>query len=513
MRASMSPTMMILALIAVSATSYAQDAFVGETLISPMNSRLSHMIDMDGIILQSWEGYSRPASFAYLLEDGVILRPCVAPNGEFEGGGTGGRIQIIGAGNELIWSYDFSTYDYQQHHDVQPMPNGNVLVIAWERKTYEEAIAMGRVDISGEMWPTLIAEIEPQGASGGQVVWEWHLWDHVIQDVDPGKPNYGVVSEHPELMDINTLSVNNADWLHANAIDYDEVRDEIVFCARASSELYVIDHSTTTEEAAGHTGGARGKGGDFLYRWGNSQLYGRGTANDQTIDVAHGANWIDPELPGGGHILVFDNGDENGDSYSSVFEVDPPLDVDGNYVILPGEPFGPEEPFWNYGGPGDFEAGPRQGGAFRLPNGNTLICAVQSGRLFEVTTGGQTVWEYTYGSNIARAMRYWHDATAVNHSDAGVPVGYALRGGAPNPFNPIVSIGFVTPSAGRVQLSIHAVDGRRVVDLANSAFAAGEHTLTWNGRDETGRPVASGVYLLRMRADRFTAMERLLLLK
>ncbi len=79
-------------------------------------------------------------------------------------------------------------------------------MIAWEYKTRDEAIAAGRnpenVNIFG-MWPGHIIEVEPTFPEGGNIVWEWHVWDHLIQDYDPLKQNYGNVGNHPELVDIN----------------------------------------------------------------------------------------------------------------------------------------------------------------------------------------------------------------------------------------------------------------------------------------------------------------------
>jgi len=86
-----------------------------------------------------------------------------------------------------------------------------------------------------------------------------------------GKLAWNVVSEHPELMDINfgvNLNGNNADWIHFNSIDYNSDLDQIILSSRHLSEIYVIDHSTTSLEAAGHTGGNSGKGGDILFRYG-----------------------------------------------------------------------------------------------------------------------------------------------------------------------------------------------------------------------------------------------------
>ena len=212
------------------------------------------------------------------------------------------------------------------------------------------------------------------------------------------------------MIDINYASVNTqGDWIHENAIDYDEHLDQIVFSSKPFNEFYVIDHSTTTAEAAGHTSGNYGMGGDILYRWGNPQTYDRGDSSDRYFYVIHGVNWIHCGLPGAGHVLAFNNGDRDGNQndYSSAVEIDPPRDAYGNFEIEAGEPFGPEEPYWVYGGQGDFYGGATQCGAYRLPNGNTLICSASSGLVFEVTEAGSTVWTYDYPNRVARAPRYW----------------------------------------------------------------------------------------------------------
>ena len=100
-----------------------------------------------------------------------------------------------------------------------------------------------------------------QNGSGGQIVWEWHIWDHLIQDHDSSKDNFGVISNHPELIDINMISatgggppgMNSGDWFHINGIDYNADLDQIAFSSRHASEVYIIDHSTTTSEAATHS--------------------------------------------------------------------------------------------------------------------------------------------------------------------------------------------------------------------------------------------------------------------
>jgi len=398
--------LVVLAVLTSSPT--AQAPFPGNTLISVRTTNESFMIDIDQNIIQTWTGATAPAQLAYLLPDGSVLRPCGDTTITWGAGGAGGRIQRIDANNVVVWDYFFSSDTHLQHHDIEPMPNGNVLIPAWDRRLLAEATAAGRVLLpGGEMWPTMIVEVEPVGATGGNIVWEWHLWDHLIQDADSTKANFGVVADHPELVDINFGNPGSGSWDHLNAIDYNPELDQILFSARKLDEVYVIDHSTTTAEAADHTGGNSGKGGDILYRWGNPQVYGRGTDADREFHNVHGGNWIDAGLPGAGNILVFANGDRPGSTTDSskVMEIAPPVDANGHYSITPGQAFGPAGPVWFYEKTGFYSR--RQGGAYRLPNGNTLITETAGNNVFEVTPAGTVVWLYILPGSVHRAPRYW----------------------------------------------------------------------------------------------------------
>ena len=377
------------------------DSFNGYTIFSPMMSTSTFLINNSGEVVHTWESHYRPRISVYLLENGNILRTGdLIPNPVFAmAGGNGGNVEIIDWNGTVLWDFEYSTDLYCLHHDVEMLPNGNILMIAWEYKTASEAIDAGRNPNSvpmGQLWPDHIIEVRPTGQTSGDIVWEWHIWDHLIQDYDPGKNNYGVVEDHPELMDINYYVSGFADWTHTNAVDYNEEFDQIILSIHSFSEFWIIDHSTTTEQAAGHTGGRSGKGGDILYRWGNPQTYRAGGQSDQQLYGQHDVQWIEQGCPGGGNILVFNNGlGRPGGGYSSVEEIVPPVDENGNYSYTPGSAYEPEEPIWIYTAEDLFDFfAINLAGAQRLPNGNTVICNGPHGLFFEVTEEKEIVWKY-----------------------------------------------------------------------------------------------------------------------
>lgn len=376
-------------------------SFQGYTLFAPTSYTSTYLIDNQGLIVNSWTSGAPPGMSAYLLENGHLLRTVQLPNTYFHNaGGLGGGIREWDWDGTLVWWYNYTNSQHCQHHDVEKLPNGNVLLIAWEKKTQSQALNAGRksdlVTTNG-LWPDHIIEVKPSGGGSGTIVWEWHLWDHLIQNHDPTKANYGVVADHPELVDINyTSRGSDPDWIHTNSIRYNADLDQILLSSRYLCEIWVIDHSTTTAEAAGHTGGNSGKGGDLLYRWGNPQVYQRGTAADKKLFDQHDAQWIETGRPGAGDILIFNNGwYRTGGSYSSIDQITPPLEADGNYHIEAGSAYGPTALTWTYTAtpPSDWYAD-HISGAQRQPNGNTLICDGPAGTFFEVTPDGVEVWNY-----------------------------------------------------------------------------------------------------------------------
>ena len=401
--------------------------FPGYTLLANVNNDSIFLINNCGESVHTWQSTGIPGAVTYLLENGNILRAERVPN-DFPAGGNGGRIIMMDWDSNILWDYDYVAEDYVQHHDVEYLPNGNVLLIAWEKRTNEALYALGRIDntVDDVLWLPRLVEVEPVGLTGGNIVWQWTAFDHLSQNTSPDLPGFGV-ADHPELLDINLNAdaggATDPDWVHLNSINYNPELDQIIVSARSFSEIYVIDHSTTTEEAAGHTGGNSGKGGDFLYRWGNPQNYGRGSEFDQKLFVQHDAHWIPEGLTDAGKIMIFNNGIGRPTSnYSSVDIIEPPLDTEGNYLLPDAEAYDPEAPAWSYGNPdNEFFISAILSGAQRLPNGNTLVCAGRPGQIFEINPDHEKIWEYinpvsnngfiTQGENPAnnqlfRAYRY-----------------------------------------------------------------------------------------------------------
>ena len=366
-------------------------SYQGYTLFAPAAYRNTYLIDNAGLLVHSWESNHTPGLSAYLLENGNLLRTATFPIYTFSGGGLGGVIQEFEWDGTLVWEFKYSSFKHHQHHDVESLPNGNILIIAWEYKDYWEVLGAGRDHVllsQDHLWPDHIVEVQPDSGYGGKIVWEWHVWDHLIQDYHPGASNYGEVSLHPELININ--------YVGPGAIAYNEKLDQIILSVLKFSEIWVIDHSTTTEEAAGHTGGKYGKGGDLLYRWGNPQTYDRGEPTDQMLFAQHDAHWIEPGLPGEGNILIFNNGRKRpGGDASSIDEIAPPVDQYGNYLLDSNSSYLPNTLCWSYTAPnptGFYAA--NLSGAQRQPNGNTLTCDGPSGKFFEVNIDGDIVWSY-----------------------------------------------------------------------------------------------------------------------
>ena len=371
----------------------------GYILFAPNNSTNTYLIDKCGKQVKSWASNYRPGQSCYILPDGTLLRSGNTNNSTFNAGGKGGVIEKIDWSGNVIWSYTISSNSECQHHDMKALPNGNVLAIVWESKTSAHAIAQGRNPslTTATVWSEKIIEIQPTGLTGGTIVWEWHLWDHMVQDFDNTKPNYGTVASSPHLININYSASSNTtigqDWIHLNSIDYNASLNQILLCSHSFDEIWIIDHSTTTAQAAGHIGGNSNKGGDILYRWGNPQAYNNGIIANQKFFGQHNAHWIESGFPFQNQIMVFNNGNgRTGGNYSTVEIIDPPV---SGFTYSATLPYLPTSTSWIYNSGNLYNLYAQNiSGAEQLSNGNVLFCNGPSGIFKEVTSIGTTVWEF-----------------------------------------------------------------------------------------------------------------------
>lgn len=380
----------------------------GLNLFYPHNQSSVFLMDNCGRKVNEWtdDASWRPGNSAYLLEDGRLVkakRSSSITGDRIWAGGGGAIIEIRGWDNTLQWRFELNDSLFRLHHDFVVMPNGNILMISWELKNLAESIAAGR-DTSlldeDEIWSEYLLEVRPIGADSFEVVWEWHAWDHLIQDYDSTKANYGVVADHPELINLNHTGVGGgeADWLHFNSLDYNDELNQLLISCPEFNEIWIIDHSTTTAQAATSSGGFSGVGGDLMFRWGNPMTYGNGDSTDIQLGYQHDAHWMDVGLnnsnPDFGKIILFNN--RIGADFSTVITLQPDFDTyEWEYRTQSNGQFRPAQPASVYTRtPAQDMYSNILSSAQRLQNGNTLICVGRPGYSFEVTPSGQVVWEY-----------------------------------------------------------------------------------------------------------------------
>ncbi len=370
------------------------------TFYAKQNNTQAKLVDTNGTIYKTWSLASSTAYSAYLLPGDTILQTVKYQSGNIGQGGVTGKVRKINWAGTTVWEYAVSDANTQMHHDVCAMPNGNVLLICYEKKTQAEATAKGASSApSSGIWSEKIIEVAPTGATTGTVVWEWHLWDHLCQSTNSSVSATYVssISAHPELMNVNCNL--KQDWFHMNGIDYNPQLNQIALSSHEMDEIYIIDHSTTTAQAATHSGGNSGKGGDFLYRWGNPGNYGlSSTGNNSGFNVIHDAHWIPSTNSLYPNYLCAYNNNSGGNVKVAIWN--PPYNG-YNYTYTAGSIIGPTTVI-NPTIP-SFSAGD-MGNSQQLDNGNNLVCN-PTGSIYEVGPTG-TVLQTISSANSVHAYRY-----------------------------------------------------------------------------------------------------------
>ena len=153
----------------------------GRILFAPIWSTSTYLIDSTGKLNHTWSSNFFPGVSVWWFDDGTILRTIRVGIGP--GGGAGGGVQKIEWDGTVVWDFRYNTNGVLSHHDVKTLPNGNVLLIAWETKTRTQVLEAGRnpsyISSQGLM-PDHLIEVQPTGPTSGEIVWEWHVWDHLI---------------------------------------------------------------------------------------------------------------------------------------------------------------------------------------------------------------------------------------------------------------------------------------------------------------------------------------------
>ena len=459
----------------------------GYTLFAPTGARTTYLVDNCGRLVRSWESDHLPGLVARLLPGGILLRAGRIPAPEFQGGGLGGTVERYAWDGSLLDACLLASDSLHAHHDVFPLENGNYLAIQWERHTAEEAMAHGRLpELTPEwVWSERFVEVDPATCA---VVWQWRVWDHLVQNTDPGLPNFGEPADFPRRFDINFQAALTggglgpgggalaaADWMHVNSIALHPESNLLLAGSRKWSEVWAIDRAT----------------GEVVWRWGNPQAYGRGTEADRQLWGQHDAQFV----PGG--VLVFNNGWQRPEGDYSTVDFIPVPELATGQIPDPGSgpwapaaatilhPGAPDPAFWS----------PNLSGAQLLPSGGLLACEGATGRLTELDAAGTPVWTYVVpvngdgplpasaipaGNSTFRAYRYVADGPEL--AGRQLLSGDPIETGAPlsdcTTFPTAVAsppgaafAAFPNPSTGPVRLSappgpttfeVWSADGKRV---------------------------------------------------
>ena len=410
------------------------------------DSRINQLLSATGEVLHEWPAVQHvpEGTTSQLLPDGRNLRSSAPGNWLHHRSfpvGAHGTIELVDPDGTVVWSYTVLEPGVRVlHHDVEPLPSGNILATVYESMSFDEAEAIGWIRQQTDtllrppplrrLWTERIIEIEPDLETGdARVVWEWDSRDHLIQNVDPAKPHYGEITPDCRKLDLNYTQY--ADFFfcmgqifHVNAISYDAEHDQILLGSAMHDELWIIDHSTTTQEA-------RGDAGDLLYRFGNPSAHGAGPYESKTLYWQHDPHWLRADRPRTGDVLIFNNGARRladgtpnpketgmgfGQAYTELLEVKFPRGDDGTYAWSTGDPLNGAEITWSYNR--DNTRGlfsPFMSSAQRMPNGNTYVCQGYDKRIREFTPEGDTVLDYRLGGpgRIYRVLPYAPDDPAL----------------------------------------------------------------------------------------------------
>lgn len=361
-----------------------------------------YLINEKGEKVYQWEFDMNLGQDIELTDNGNLIGMFKVQDPSFGFGGQSGLIRKLDKNSAVLWQYKISDENEIAHHDLELLPNGNLLILVWKRIDKSIANEVG-FETNNDIFVEKIIELNPTNNS---IVWEWDSWDHIIQNKNSALNNFGEANENKHKIDIlyNSTSdlhqfISQGDIMHANGLSYNQELDVIAVSVNFYSEVWFIDHSTTTEQAKTSNGGNYNKGGDLIYRFGNPSTYG--SVNQQIFDFNHHPSFINNGSDFS--LLIFNNNNKAGISKAMEFSLpnfNEIIDFETNPNLI--FEYSNEDMYF-----------PRVGGAVRLPNGNTLICEGDYG-YWEVSAKGELLWKYDgLGTSFWRGLYYSKNSNAI----------------------------------------------------------------------------------------------------
>jgi len=390
-------------------------AWNGYTLLSNLDARAAVLIDMNGRVVKRWEQFNlAPGGPARLLPGGTVIGSAGAnpPHQEasslveldFEGHELwrfDHNEQIKNAGGELVWSsrqhHDWQRQDYPAGYyspAYRPAVTGsNTLLL-----THTNHAVPSVADV--ELEDDRLIEVSPDGS----IVWQWLASDHIDEFGFSKEERAAIRSAahggpYARRGSYDALHINSAAYVGPNhwfkAGDQRFAPDNVIISSRQASFVAII-----------------ARDGSVVWQIGPDFSRSEAEQAIRQIIGQHHAHMIPEGLPGAGNILIFDNGGSSG--YGTPSPIAP--NGQGVYArassrVLEIDPV-TLELVWSYFAQNFFST--NISSSQRLPNGNTLITEGAPGRVFEVTTEREIVWEYMNapaetgrrGNAVYRAYRY-----------------------------------------------------------------------------------------------------------
>lgn len=326
--------------------------FRGYTLFSTAFGNTEYLIDMNGMVVHCWP--VTHSQYAELLPNGNLLVD------NYDAG-----LEELDPHGERLW-----LWEGPYHHDFHVVSGDELAFLIYRNEPTASALYS-----PGYVPDHMRNDVAMAIDRSGQVLWEFPFLDHIEELHDlvglPLPMRFARLGAEGQFVEYA-----QPDWTHTNTL---EVLPDTPLGRRD----------------------ARFRAGNILFSFRSLDIIGVADIEKHEIVWAWGLGVLDgqhqPTMTQEGTILLFDNGTTRG--RSAVLEIDPPS---GEIV-------------WKYENPANFFSAYRSG-AQRLPNGNTLIAESDAGRILEVTTDGEIVWDYfspflgqgpgVQGRHVYRATRY-----------------------------------------------------------------------------------------------------------